>query len=705
MPIQILMVEDNELDAAWLTEALRRSGVATQVRHVDSRAPLLAALDQQAWDIVLCDYSIPGLDLSEVIALARAADPNLPLIVVTGTIDEESAIAVMQAGAADLILKSRIARLRPAIEREVAAAAARRQSLAAEQARLQSDSMLRSIAKNIPGLIFRRVMQTDGTVYYTFMQRDILGDFFDTDNAPDVADMQGTPFITDRNTSLLRAIHHDDRRAYQEAMRRSADRLEQMMVEFRIIDHAGRIRWLRSQSQPERLADGSVQWDGIALDVTALKEAQKLRDTLAYFDQVTGLPNRTQFSRALSHLLQEAKDKQPVALLCLGIDAFHEFQDGWGLAATDALLRAVALRLTGLLLPGEALARLEGGYFTIVIPDAPEDLTPRLLQIQRGFETPLLVDNVQLFRRMNIGVALYPDDAREPAELLQHASTALHAVRSAGVPFQKYTATMTERAIKQQWLQSALGVALESGDIELFYQPLVHPLTNAINGIEGLVRWRHPEKGLISPADFIPAAEQGGQIIELGLEVLRQAIDSAIHWRAQGLMNFPISVNVSGVQLMQPTFSGQVLDLLAGAALPPSMLNLELTESTIIRDIDVVDRNIAELAAAGVTFALDDFGMEHSVFSRLSELPIDTVKIDRFFVSQMTDDVAHAALVQAIVAMAHAMRKRVVAEGVETQEELIYLRAYQCDALQGYLFSRPVPKAAMETLLQRGKLG
>ncbi|MQP65115.1 EAL domain-containing protein [Niveispirillum sp. SYP-B3756] len=701
-PVRLLLVEDNELDAAWLIDNLRRGGLDIAVTHVDNRMDIAVALSRQAWDIVLCDYSMPSLSPVDVIAMIHGHDPDLPLIVVTGTIGEESAVALMQAGAADLVLKERIARLRPAIERELAASATRRRTYIIEAARRQADNLLRAIAANIPGMIFRRYMSVEGTVTYTFMQKDILADFIDTGGLVDPTNQM---LVTASGAAMLRSIHPHDRQRYRDAMHRSATCLEPMTVEFQLITPSSPTKWLRSQSQPERLADGSIQWDGIALDVTELKAAESVRDHLAYFDPVTGLPNRTQLTRLLTDALASTPEGQRVALFCLSLESFTDLQDGWGLAATDTLLRQVAERLGRLSLPQEVLARLESGYFCFLLPNAPADLTPRLRELQGAFDTPYTVDGVQLRRRALVGVSLYPTDASDPLEMLQHASTALHQVKTGGVPFRLYVPEMTQRVLERQWLQSELSVALGQGDITLFFQPMVHPVDYRIIGAEALVRWHHRSRGLISPVDFVPAAEQGGQIVELGYEVLRIALKQAAAWRAAGLCDFPLSVNVSGIQLMRPDFSTLVLDLLNQHSLPAAALKLELTESTIIRDEEVVLRNITDLAERGVSFSLDDFGMEHSVFSRLSELPIDTVKVDKFFISQMTQNDAQAALVQAIVVMAHAMRKQVVAEGVETQEELIYLRAYQCDALQGYLFSRPVPAAEMEALLQQRHLG
>lgn len=700
--VRALLVEDSELDAAWLVDTLRRAGMELAVTHVDDRASVVAALTQQTWDIILCDYSLPSLAPADVIEIAHGYDPDLPLIVVTGTISEEGAVALMQAGAADLVLKDRIARLLPAIEREIAAATTRRKAQIVEAARHRADNVLRAIAANIPGLIFRRFMTPDGTLKYTFMQKELLADFIDISEMADPIDNM---LVSAPATTLMQAIHPADQVPYREALDQSANRLEPMMVEFRLITPSGATRWLRSQSRPERLPDGSIQWDGIALDVTELKAAEALRDNLAYFDPVTGLPNRTQLTRCLTQMLAASPPGQRVALFCVTLQSFTDLQDGWGLAAIDTLLSQVATRLRDMLQDGEILARLEGGYFCILLPNAPDDLTARLREIQMAFDPPYLVDGVLLHRRAQIGVSIYPADAHNPMEMLHHASTALHQVRPGGDPFRLYMPEMTHRVMERQWLQSALGLALTQGDIEPYFQPVVHPVNHRIIGAEALVRWHHGERGMISPADFIPAAEQGGQIIQLGLEVLRLAMKQAAAWRAMGLCDFPISVNVSGIQLLRPDFSSKALALLEGLALPTAALKFELTESTIIRNEETVLRNITELASHGVSFSLDDFGMEHSVFSHLSELPIDTLKVDKFFINQMTKDDAHAALVQAIVVMAHAMRKQVVAEGVETQEELIYLRAYQCDALQGFLFSRPVPAAEMEALLRRGKLG
>jgi EAL domain-containing protein (putative c-di-GMP-specific phosphodiesterase class I) len=314
------------------------------------------------------------------------------------------------------------------------------------------------------------------------------------------------------------------------------------------------------------------------------------------------------------------------------------------------------------------------------------------------------VQGRQVPLRIAIGVSMAPSDAGEPDALIRNATTAMH--RAKGRPAQRYqfySSEMTNAAVYRSSLESDLRRALENDELFLLFQPQVNTHSYKLTGAEALVRWRHPERGIILPGDFIPVAEQTGLIVPIGEQVLKLACTQAAEWRRKSA-GIPISVNLSAVQLQETNLQKTILSCMESAGLPPNAIKLELTESAILHDVAAATHTMQELAALGITFALDDFGIEHSALSHLSDLPFDTLKIDRSFVGRMTEDRGHAALFQAIISMIHSLGMTAVAEGVEAPSQLIYLQAYGCDTIQGYLFSRPLLAAEFAPILAAGMI-
>ncbi|MFI5023723.1 MAG: EAL domain-containing protein [Alphaproteobacteria bacterium] len=567
----------------------------------------------------------------------------------------------------------------------------------AEAARRESEEMLRGIAEHMPGTIFRRVLRPDGTVSYPYIGA----------SAKKVYGIEPDEVMRDGG-ALLKVMHPEDREAYAASMHRSVEDLSPMEFEGRFITVGGDPRWLKTISRPRRLDNGDVVWDGVILDVTDLKRAEAHRDYLAYHDQLTGLPNQSLFLDRMSQAITQAERSERIAaVLCLEIETLRNIRDSWGLAAADDIIRETAKRLRATLRPGDTVAHVGGGQFYALLCSIEKmsDVAVPLHKLVDAFELPFALNGEDVHIKAVMGVSAFPLDAREPGALMRNANTALD--RAKALPtrrYEFYSAQMTEGAVRRMSLEAGLRRAIEDGQIEVFYQPQVGTNDYAIVGLEALARWRRPGNVIISPYDFIPIAEQTGLIVPLGEHVLRTACEQAQAWLRAGLQLPEISVNVSGRQLLEEDFGEVVLAILSKTGFSPLNLRLELTESTIIRNADVVSRIMAQLRSAGVTFAVDDFGIEHSALSHLSRLRVEMLKVDLSFVSQMTSDPDHAALVQAIVSMTHAMKKRAVAEGVETQEQLDYLRAYQCDALQGFLFSRPLQADKVGPLLKVGTI-
>jgi diguanylate cyclase (GGDEF)-like protein/PAS domain S-box-containing protein len=567
----------------------------------------------------------------------------------------------------------------------------------AEQAVREREVQFSGIADHLPGVIFRRVRKRDGNVRYTYV-------------SPGIRKLTGVePEAFTRDGMLFSELMHPaDREGYIDATRRSAETLAPFESELRLITSQYGTRWVRFASRPRRLESGDIVWDGLALDITDLKEAEAHRDYLAYYDQLTGLPNQVLFvDRLQQALMQAERAGVKAAVLCLEITSLKDIRGSWGLAAADAVTRQAALRLQSVLRAGDTVAHAGGGVFYTLLGGLKlaTDATVPIRKVIETFDAPFLADNREFFAKASLGISLYPDDDTGAEALLRNAGTALDRAKSMpGQSYEFYSAQMTHRAVLRVNTESELRRAIEHGELEVYYQPQVHPTSFAIIGMEALVRWRHTTRGVVGPTEFISLAEETGLIVPLGEYVLRMACTQTKIWQTMGLVNFPVSVNVSGLQLMRDELAERVLAILDETGLAAASLKLELTESTILHDVEAVARTINLLYSAGVSFAVDDFGIEHSALSHLSHLPIDTLKVDHSFVARMTSDSVHAALVQAIISMTHAIHKKAVAEGVETLDELTYLHAYQIDALQGFLFSPPVPPDAFELLLKAGTL-
>lgn len=700
-PLKVLILGKSDNDAGLILRTLNEGGFELHMERADSLPAMRAMLEKMCPDVVFCEHNTPNFDIRRPLAVLREADADIPLLVVSGTIGEENTVALMRQGAADLILKSNMARLLPALERELAAAAerrARRTALKeAEQAILEREAQLHVIAENLPGIIFRRVLRPDGTLRYTYMNpgmRELYG-------------IEPEEFVKGGKL-LIAFVHPADQPAFQATLERSAKELAPLETEMRLVTPRVGTRWLKAIARPRRVENGDIVWDGVALDVTELKETEAHRDYLAYYDQLTGLPNQALLIDRLSQALIQAKRTQSnTAVICVELTSLGDIRDSWGLAAADSVTQQAAVRLQSALQSGDTVAHIGGGHFYAVLNGIEQgtDATTPIREVIETFDMPFTVAGKELYVKPAIGISIYPDDDVHAEALLRNATTALDRAKTTpGQSYEFYNSRMTHHAVLRLNTERELRQAIEKGELDLCYQPQVHPHTFAITGMEALLRWHHPTRGSLSPAEFIPMAEQNGLIIPLGEYALRMACTQTVIWRGQGICPFPVAVNVSGWQLMQEDLHKRILSILEETGLPPDSLTLELTESTILRDVETVARTLNLLAAAGVTFAVDDFGIEHSALSHLSQLPLDTLKVDHSFVSQMTKDPAHAALVQAIISMTHAMHKNAVAEGVETMDELTYLRAYQVDAIQGYLFSRPVPPDQFEALLRAGTI-
>jgi len=416
---------------------------------------------------------------------------------------------------------------------------------------------------------------------------------------------------------------------------------------------------------------------------------------LAFHDRLTDLPNRTLFADRCAQALASAqRNKRSVGVMLVSLDRFKKVSDTLGHAAGDVVLAEAGSRLQACVSEGDTVARFDGEEFAMLLTqiDLPGDLAEVSAEVHEAFKEPFRLGSHEVYVATSIGISLFPFNGVDSSTILKNAGAALHrAKKQGGNNHQFYAADMNAEAVERLALENSLRRAVENNEFITHYQPVVDLVTSEIVGTEALVRWQHPDLGMLPPAKFIGLAEDTGLIVDIGDLVMRTACAQTRKWQDQGLGQLRIAVNISARHLQQPNFLERIEKILGDTRLDPAYLELELTETSIMENAESGAKLLSEIRKLGVKVAIDDFGTGYSSLSYLKRLPIDTVKLDRSFVSGTTTDPDDAALVMAIITLAHNLRLRVIAEGVETAEQLGFLRLLKCDEGQGFFFSKPVP--------------
>jgi diguanylate cyclase (GGDEF)-like protein/PAS domain S-box-containing protein len=446
----------------------------------------------------------------------------------------------------------------------------------------------------------------------------------------------------------------------------------------------------------------------IFTDITARKEAEDRVRHLAYHDALTGLPNRSLFLEHLDHALHHAhRQGSRVALMFLDLDRFKLINDTLGHAMGDKLLVETARRLSGCVREGDTVSRLGGDEFTVILEDlrSATDAAAIARKIIDTLSQPMVLDGHELFSTPSIGISLYPNDSTQAETLLKQADAAMYRAKERGRHnYQFYTPDMNARAFERLALENKLRRALEREELVLHYQPRVDILSRKVTGMEALVRWNHPDFGLIPPADFIPIAEESGLIVPIGEWVLHTACAQNKRWQEQGFPKLCMAVNISARQFKHAKLVESVRRALDETGLDPACLELEITESIAMEHADESVKKLRELKTMGVRLSMDDFGTGHSSLSYLKQFPIDSLKIDKSFIQDTSQGSKDAAIAVAISAMAEQLHLKVITEGVETQEQLSFLVGNQSGEVQGFYFSHPLPAEEFASLLQSGKI-
>ncbi|WP_096201132.1 sensor domain-containing protein [Bacillus sp. FJAT-45350] len=441
------------------------------------------------------------------------------------------------------------------------------------------------------------------------------------------------------------------------------------------------------------------QYVSIRTDITERKKAEERARYLAYYDELTGLPNRRYFRHKLIEILKKAeKDNEQVAILCIDLDRFKMINDTFGHRYGDLLLKSVAARLKDSLRPEDIIARYGGDEFIISLSTVTcEEIKQLARRILSALDVAFRLDRNDHFTTCSIGISVFPQDGETIEELAQKADIAINRVKAEGKNnFQFYISDMDSAISREVLIEKNLRKALENNELELFYQPKVNVATEQVIGMEALLRWKNSELGFVSPAEFIPIAEETGLIVPIGDWVIKQACIQNKQWQEKGYAPIRVSVNLSVRQFQESGLVQNIEMILKETNLDPQYLELEITENIAVHEKEFVNHKLHSIREKGISISIDDFGTGYSSLSYLKDYPIDTLKIDKSFVDEITKT-GDSSIVRAIIAMSHSLHLKVIAEGVEDLEQLQFLRKHNCNEIQGYFISKPLPAHEFET--------
>lgn len=503
----------------------------------------------------------------------------------------------------------------------------------------------------------------------------------------------------------LRDLSEQSPKEYQQ-MWKAITSGEEWRGEFRSKKKNGELYWELTSTSPIRNPEGIItHFLVVKEDITQRKRDEETILHMAYHDALTDLPNRSLLNDRLTQALVHARrNKQMLAVMFIDLDRFKTINDTLGHAIGDQLLQSVAKRLVNLLREGDTVARMGGDEFILLLPGITqaESAAKIAYKILEAFKPSFYFNDHELHVTSSIGIALYPDDGEDAETLLKNADTAMYRAKEQGRNnYQFYTPAMNATAFERLVLENNLRRALERKEFVIYYQPKICLQTEQIVGMEALVRWQHPELGLISPAKFIPLAEETGLIVPLGAWVLHTACTQSKTWQNAGFPPLDIAVNLSARQFQQPDLVEMVARVLEETGLAPYHLQLEITESIAMQNVEFTVKMLRKLKEMGIRILLDDFGVDYSSLSYLKRFPLHALKIDQSFMHDISTNSYSAMIITMIITLAHSLKLNVIAEGVETKEQLDFLKQLHCDEAQGYYFGPPISAEEFTQLLQK----
>ncbi len=687
---KLLLVEDSLEDALLLRRMFGKQDSHIELTHVKCMRDAEKHLAEHEVDVILLDLGLPDAQGLGAVRQAHAAAPRVPLVVLTGLEDESVAAHALQEGAQDHLIKGQVdARglvraLRYAVERKIM------------EEELFAEKELAEVTLNSIG---DAVACTDSSGKITFLNlvaEKMTGwSWREAANRPmadvlrimDAQNQETIPNLMEMIVGQNGTVHLP---ANSVLIRRDG-------FEIPIEDSVAPIH------NREGHATGAVI---IFRDVSVARAMALQMTHLAQHDFLTDLPNRTFLNDRIDQaILLASRHLKKAAVLFLDLDGFKHINDSLGHPIGDKLLQSIAKRLATCVRNSDTVSRQGGDEFVVLLAEMehPEDaaLTARrMLKLVAGAHS---IDQHDLHVTASIGVSVYPDDGLDAETLIKNADIAMYQAKENGrQSYQFFKPAMNVRAVERQSMEESLRDALERQEFALHYQPKVNLRTGKITGAEALIRWTHPTRGPVSPAQFIPVAEDSGLIRQIGNWALREACKQSRAWLDAGLSLATMAVNISAIEFRNENFLESVFAALKDTRLSPTFLELELTESVLMKHAESTEFILKTLRENGVGLAIDDFGTGYSSLSYLRKFPVDALKIDQSFVRQITTAPDETSIVTAVISMARSLKLRVIAEGVETQEELAFLQSNQCEEAQGYFFSRPVPPQQFSKLLENG---
>ncbi|HWY07772.1 MAG TPA: EAL domain-containing protein [Candidatus Acidoferrales bacterium] len=688
---KILLIQDNPDAAKNICGALSSaSGGPFEVEWVRNLSGGLKRLIKEGIDAILLELSLPDSSGLETFDKLQAAAADIPILILGGNDDEAQAKEGVARGAQDYLVPGHLdaysltRAVRNAIERKAVEDAL---FLERERAVVTLNS------------IGDAVLCTDisGKVTYLNLVAETMTGWWRKEAI-------GKPIA-----EVFRIIDGATRKTARDPMEMAVEqnRTVGLTVNCVLVRRDGFESAIEDSAAPIHDRAGRVIGAVIVFHDVSAALAMTIQMThSAQHDVLTSLPNRLLLNDRITQSIAVARrQKKHLAVIFLDLDRFKYINDSLGHAIGDELLQSISKRLLANVRGSDTVSRQGGDEFVILLAEIarPQDAAISAQKLLHSLSAPHLLGGQELHIDGSIGISVYPADGNDAEMLIKSADTAMYHAKECGRNnFQFFTADMNLKSVQRQSLEASLRFALEREEFLLDYQPKVNLETGEITGVEALIRWQQPDRGLVPPAQFVPVAEDCGLIIPIGRWVMREACRQARAWQVAGLPPMPIAVNVSAVEFRDKGFVEGVRKILSETGLPAQYLELELTEGVLMKDAESAASVLLELKAMGIHLAVDDFGTGYSSLSYLRKFPIDALKIDQSFIHQNNTTPDDSTIVSAVIAMGRSLKLRVVAEGVETLEQLMFLRALQCDEAQGFYFGRPVPAAQFAESLRKG---
>ncbi len=678
--MNILLIEDHKPDAVLLRELLRENPKQSfHLVHSERLEDGLTRLKQEHFDVALLDLSLPDAFGQDTFGRLHRQAPNLPIIVLTGLDDEDLAITLAQAGAQDYLVKSD----------------------------LNSGILHRSIHYAIERKRVEEKLRLAATVFESTLEGILITDAKTNIISVNQALCSITGYSAEEfigNTpNIIKSERHNH--TFFRQLWDILNKTGQWRGEIWNRRKNGEVfpTWVNISAVPHSTTGKTSHYVAVFTEITELKLSEERLNYLAHHDPLTGLPNRLLFHDRLEQaVLQAQRNRHMIAVMFLDLDRFKAINDTLGHLIGDELLVAVAERLKHCARETDTIARLGGDEFAVIITKIiqEKDVEQIAQKIIHTLSSVYSVGGYEVFITASIGINLYPGIDNDREKLLENADVAMyHAKQFGRNNYKFYSTDMNAVALERLMLETNLRRALERQEFRLYYQPQIDMQSGSVNGVEALIRWQHPNLGLVSPLEFIPLLEETGLILPVGEWVIRTACQQIREWLDAGFPPLTMAVNLSARQFRQPNLVEMIERMLHEFNIPPELLELELTETVMMDNIEETTVILQKLKYLGLKIAVDDFGTGVSSLGYLKHFPVDTLKISHDFVLNLPADSADASIASAVINLARNMQLSSVAEGVENQGQMDFLRSQDCERIQGFLFSRPIPSDQMTTLL------